>query len=153
VRRSTLSNSSERARLKLFLDANVLVSGVLFDGPERRLLAAAESRSYEAVTSADVLAEVERAIVTKLRRPPELLAGVLDGVGLEVCVAASDEAVRKAARSLRDPKDAAVLAAAWAAGADALVTGDKDFLEAEHDLRLRVLRTSEALDLLREGRR
>ena len=135
-------------RLRLFVDANVIVSAVLTGGPARSLLFAAEQDRLETITSGYVLAEVENAIVTKLRRPAEVLSGALARMRLVVCKEASDRAVAQAHQLVRDPKDAAVLAAAWGASVDALVTGDKDLLEATADLRIRVLRTTEALALL-----
>ena len=43
----------------------------------------------------------------------------------------------------RDPKDAPFLAAALAAGADLLVTGDKDLLEAKNIVATRIVTVAE----------
>ena len=137
--------------LRLFLDSNILVSAAAYAGRERALLAHTEAGHVVAITTQHVLAEAVRVLTAKFGFSRERVDRFLTSVPFEVCRPPALRLIRQALALLRDPDDAPILAAAWEAGADALVTGDKDFLEAETDLRLRVLRTAEALELLGEG--
>ena len=145
-----MSAGGPQGRLRLFLDANVLVSGLLFRGPERELLLAATRGACEAVTSEYVLAQVRRVLVRKFGLPGEEVEQVLGAVGMSVCREPSLARLRRAEALLRDPEDAPVLAATWAAKADGLVTGDRDFWAAAPTLEVRLLKTREALALLTE---
>jgi putative PIN family toxin of toxin-antitoxin system len=82
---------------------------------------------HELVIGEIVLEVVERALTKKLRVPPEFVTGALAPL--------RDRHVQPTARApkdspVRDLDDARILATALAAGADVLVTGDRDFLDA-----------------------
>jgi putative PIN family toxin of toxin-antitoxin system len=130
--------------VRLFLDANILISGLLFEGPEHRVLALADERRFVAVVTDHVLWEVRRLLVERFGLSASDAADAVGALCLDVAPDPDDGTVAEAERLLRDPEDAPVLAAAWEAGADALVTGDKDLHAAQQD-RVRVVRTAEAL--------
>lgn len=134
---------------RFFLDANVLISGLLFRGPERELLLAAEAGLFQALTSDYVLREVERVLRDKFRLPAEAVEEALETLPVQRTPDPADGIVAEAEAVLRDPADAPVLAAAWEAGVKALVTGDQDLLTVEES-RLQVLTAPAALDLLTE---
>jgi uncharacterized protein len=145
------SESGESRRLRLFIDANVLVSAAMFTGPEHRLLAeTSRSSTCVAVVSEYALREVRRVLQDKFGLVAEAVEDALATMALAECAEPALQAIEAAGRLLRDPRDAPILAAAWEAGVDALVTGDRDFLEAQADLRIRVLRTADALALLQQ---
>ncbi len=116
--------------MKLVVDTNVLVSAVLRGGlPERVLMAIIARDDWHWLVTADLLAEYERVV-----RRPRL------GIPLET----QEEWLRLVRqdciqldlrlRSIefpRDRKDVKVLQAAVAAEADYVITGDKDFAEAQ----------------------
>lgn len=82
---------------------------------------------HELVTSEIVLEEVERVLSGKLRAPPAVVDDVLSLLR-EHPVHPVPGTIP--ATPLRDRDDARVIASALAAGAEVLVTGDKDFLDA-----------------------
>ena len=85
---------------------------------------------HELVLGEIVLAEVERGLRKKLRLPDDIVAqdlAVLRPYPVQPTAPPPQES------PISDPDDARILATALAAGADVLVTGDKDLLDVrEH---------------------
>ncbi|MGI8974906.1 MAG: putative toxin-antitoxin system toxin component, PIN family, partial [Gaiella sp.] len=118
-----------RLALRVVVDTNVWVSGLIVpQGASGRVLRAMRERRFELVVSwqlaeelADVLRRPRIARYEISRRDVEdvlrLLAPGLPTADIDV--------------PIRDPDDTPVVAAALAGAADAIVTGDKDFLEDE----------------------
>ena len=103
--------------MRAVLDTNVVASALLWGGTPERLIEAAGEGALELFTSEALLAELAETVE----------------------VAPVEEA------ALRDPDDAAVLACAVAARADAIVSGDDD-LHALGDYRgIPVLSPAQAL--------
>lgn len=115
--------------MRILLDTNVIISAVMFRGLPRRLLDAALKGEIRLVSSFALLHELEEVLMERfgfsariasaVRAEVESVADVVDPVDIpKVC---------------RDPDDDQVLAAAVDAGAEAIVSGDKDLLAlAEH---------------------
>jgi len=132
--------------VRVFLDTNVLASAVAARGICADVLQVALSE-HELVVGESVLAELHRVLQDKfrvtvdladetdafLRREAQVIA---EGARLEITV--------------RDADDLAVLAEAVAGGVDVLVTGDRDLLELESPMALRILSPRGFWDLLRE---
>lgn len=120
--------------MRLVLDTNVLVSGLLFrGGPPERLLGNWRMGAFELVTSEYVLEELSGAwkrLASRHRQSPADLNDFLDLVRLRCDVAPVDAAALALAQAsgLRDPDNAPILAMLIGAKADFLVTGDKDLL-------------------------
>ncbi len=134
--------------LRLFLDTNVIVSGLLFHGPEAELLLEAERGSYTAVLSVEVIAEARRVLRDKFRLPEREVDEAVQALTHELAPAPPREAVAAALRLLRDPADAPILASALHAAVSALVTGDRDLLDVAEPAAIAVMRAPEALALL-----
>lgn len=113
--------------MKVVLDSNVLVSAFTTRGlcaDVMRLVLA----EHELLTLSPIVREVTRVLTRKLRVPSgtvEEIAGFLNGY------VTTAPARPRAHIKLRDPDDAIILEAAIAVGADVLVTGDRDFLDAQ----------------------
>jgi putative PIN family toxin of toxin-antitoxin system len=114
--------------VRLVLDTNVVVSALLWGGAPERLIDLAGEGTIELVTSAALLAEL-----AELLNRPKLAAKLAhDGQSAEEIVARYREVAEPIEAPdieevrLRDPDDAAVLACAIAAHAEAIVSGDKD---------------------------
>ena len=116
------------------LDTNVLVSGLAFPGgPPGRLVTAWRAGAFDLAASDFLLAELARILPALSARSgftPTDVRDVLDLLRAMASVVELDpETLTKAqAAGLRDPDDAPVLATLMAAGADFLVSGDKDLL-------------------------
>jgi putative PIN family toxin of toxin-antitoxin system len=118
----------------VFLDTNVLVAAFATRGlcaDVFRLTLAA----HEMVVSEQVMTELERTLREKIGLPERELRSVLSLVREEATLAREAEATV----SVRDPSDTPILAAALASGADVLVTGDRDLLELEQPVRIRIV--------------
>jgi putative PIN family toxin of toxin-antitoxin system len=118
----------------VFLDTNVLVAAFATRGlcaDVMRLTLAA----HEMIVSESVLAELERALRDKLGLPDRELRSVLSLVREQASLARE----AKLTVDVRDPTDIPILAAALASGADVLVTGDRDLLELEQPVRIRIV--------------
>lgn len=115
------------------LDTNVLLSAILVPGACRELLRG-QALAHEWFTSPALLAELAEKLADKLGLIPEhtplylvyqrrvrLVAPV--SLPVPVC---------------RDPDDDLVLATALAAGADCIITGDRDLLVLEKHAAVRI---------------
>lgn len=117
---------------RIVCDTNVLVSGLLWSGKPRRILADVEQEKISAFTSRELLEELDRvlryptlasilsrAVVTRrdilrwvVRHATIVMPKPLDGIVISA-----------------DPSDDRVLACAVSASADAIVSGDRHLLE------------------------
>lgn len=110
--------------MRLFLDANVIFTAAHNPvGRSAGIVELAHSGRCRAATSPHAAAEARRNLALKY---PDALARLDSLMGqIEVVPEAASIDVAWAAEQGLPPKDAPVLAAAVACGADALVTGDR----------------------------
>ena len=115
--------------MKVIIDTNVLVSAALKDrDPEAVILFVVEQPDFEWVVSPEILVEYKEVLSRpKLRLPEEVRQQWFDLLDRLTTVVA----VNLAVDFPRDQNDAKFLACALTAGADYLVTGDRDFSEAQ----------------------
>jgi len=108
---------------RFFLDANVLFSAAWQDGKARALFPLAKKTGAALQSSPHAINEARKNLEAKrpetLRRFSELLAQI------EVVPEPPPALVSEALKLGLPLKDAPILAAAWQAGAHALVTGDR----------------------------
>jgi uncharacterized protein len=112
--------------MKIVCDANVLISGVLFDGPPRRILSLAARGSLENVTSPALLREAEDVLLRpKFKLAPSQVFGILALFrdALEIV-----EPTIRVSAVADDPDDNIVLEAASTASASAIISGDHHLL-------------------------
>jgi len=132
------------------VDANTIVSGLLFEGNESDVLELGALGAVDLVTTAYVFAEVDQV----LRRAEFGLEDheVLDLVryaheAIAVLPDPPEGQVRSYEGRIRDKKDAPVWAGMVATGAQYLVTGDKDPLGTVRE----AIRTKALLDKILAG--
>jgi putative PIN family toxin of toxin-antitoxin system len=114
---------------KVFLDTNVLVSGMVFAGNERKLLEGIIDGRLEWVLSADVIGETNEVLRKKFPKQVVLFPLFLRIVNhREISRRAYQGHVKKYVQLIDDRTDAPILAAAVMSKADYLVTGDKRLL-------------------------
>lgn len=139
--------------MRALLDTNILVSGLFFQGPERRLLVLALRGRFTPILAQDSVEEIQRVVLRKFQRDPRLPRAMT----LLAAILAKTEVVpreRYAARVkealglVRDAKDAPILAAALAAQVEALISGDRDLHELRAPVPFPVWRTRAILERL-----
>ena len=116
--------------MKIVLDTNVLLSGLFFGGQPLRIVEACLNGRVRFVISAEIWAEYEQAATELAKdRPLPALPKLLLQLAAEAFMI---EAAPLQKPICRDPDDDKFIACALAAGADCIVSGDKDL----HAVRL-----------------
>ncbi|MGC3984484.1 MAG: putative toxin-antitoxin system toxin component, PIN family [Pseudorhodoferax sp.] len=137
--------------MRLVLDTNTALSGLLWGGTPGRLIDAADARTIALFTSAALLAELH-GVLSRPKFARQLTQRALTVDVLLQGYAALAAMVQPAAIAptiLRDPADDAVLAAALGAQADAIVSGDAHLLDLKHFHGIGIMTASEALMQIR----
>lgn len=139
--------------IKIFLDSNVILSGLLSDkGPPRVILdlLCLDMPFLKGITGEYNLLEIERNIKKRLPAILDIYQSYLPKLRLEIVPLPTPEALKPYFNRIAD-KDAPVLASAVISGADYLVTGDKkdfDPLRDDKSLSLKVVSPSELIQLI-----
>ena len=139
--------------IKIFLDSNVILSGLLSDKGAPRVildLLCLDLPLLKGATGEYNLLEIERNIRKRLPAILDIYQSYLPKLRLEIVPLPPPEALKPYFGRITD-KDAPVLASAVISGADYLVTGDKkDFDKFRDDasLPLKVVSPSELVILL-----
>ncbi|MDP2046783.1 MAG: putative toxin-antitoxin system toxin component, PIN family, partial [Deltaproteobacteria bacterium] len=119
--------------MRVLLDTNIIVSAVTTRGlcadVFRAVLAA-----HELVICAQVLQEVQRILSMKFGVPEPLVAEYLELIGQDAIVAEPEDLPDL---PIQDRDDVAIVAAAIAAGAQVLVTGDHELQSLKNIGQLR----------------
>jgi len=118
-------------RVKVFLDTRALFAGIWSsEGGGRMVLKLGEAGAVRLLVSPQVLGELEGALRRKAPQAMGALALILDRSRVEMTDPPPKEAVRDALTLIDHLGDARILAAGIVAGADYLITFDKQhFLE------------------------
>ena len=117
--------------MRVVLDTNILMSGLMYPASTPgRIIAAWSEAQFDVVSSHEQLAEIGRVLgYPKIRRILQWDDQRIEHFikQLYVRVEVADPATAEV-EALRDPDDAPILGALVAAGADFIVTGDRDLL-------------------------
>ncbi len=113
--------------MKIVLDTNVLLSGIFGRGLCESLLdAVLGSEKWTVVLSEHILREFADHAADKFGAPPDEIRQTVAFLRTQVQLV---EPLPLPPNSCRDADDLPVLGTALAAGADCLITGDKDLLD------------------------
>ena len=119
--------------MRILIDTNILISAALFPkSVPARAFFKAVTPPYHAVVCDYTLDELRRVFNTKFPHKIQDYERFLSimAVAVEIVSTPPDDASEKIGSQIRDIKDHPILRAAIAAKANALITGDRDFLES-----------------------
>ncbi len=132
--------------MRVVLDTNVHISALFWGGGPRRVVDLAAAGHCQAVTSPELLAELEAVLAEDFEVPHDKLDLVLRDVLSFAEVVAPLEEPEVA---VRDQADVKVVACALAGSADYIVTGDQDLLSLGSAEGIRILGVRDFLALRR----
>ena len=133
--------------MRLVLDTNTALSGLLWSGTPGRLIDVAQAQRIELASSAALLAELQGVLsrekfAKQLARRGLTVADVFDGYAALVTIVTPAVI---APTITRDPADDQVLAAALAAQADLIVSGDAHLLDLKGFLGIEIVAAAAAV--------
>ena len=139
--------------MKIFIDTNILISGIFFTGNESRLLSLP---NIELVTSETALKELKEVVLRKflaLKVESKRIAfQEIERATTDIRIIKETESVRylkEAANLVKGENDQKILAAVFFATPDFFITGDKHFHTPEIKNRIKVRNTKEVLKELK----
>jgi uncharacterized protein len=139
--------------MRVVLDTNTVISGLLWPGNPRRILDLARSGEITLCVSQALLVE----LLDVLSRPKFVARLALIGVTPTEVVdgyatlAEAIEVIMVEALIVTDPDDDEVLACALAANASYVVSGDRHLLDVDSHEYIRIMSAAQFLGLLTEG--
>ena len=134
--------------MKIFFDTNVLASALATRGLCADLFRLVVTE-HQLVTGEFNLSELRRGLLERFRATPAAARDAELALRPSTIVPVPK---RTLPIELRDPDDAWVLASAVAAGADVLVSGDKDLLAKARRAPIRIVDPRQLWNLLRPSR-
>lgn len=129
--------------MRAVIDTNVLLSALFWGRGPRRVVDLAVAGGFQAVTSVEILAELEEVLAEDFGVAQEQLDLVLRDV---LSYAEVVEPQAGTAIPLRDPGDVRVVACAIGGRADFIITGDRELLRLEKVNGVRVVSVRGFLD-------
>jgi len=133
--------------VRLVLDTNAAISGLLWGGTSGQLITAAEAGRIDIASSMPLLSELQGVLVRakfaqQLIKRGLVVSDVFDGYAALVTMTVPASIAPTIAR---DPTDDRVLACALAAGADLIVSGDAHLLDLKRFHGIDIVTPVEAL--------
>ena len=127
------------------LDTNILVSALLYNGNERRVLEAAIRGDYKLILSLPILDEVE-GVLRRLGVDETMIEGYLLRL-MEISEIVAPKKIEET--PLRDRDDIKILECAVSGSSNYIVTGDQDLLTLIEYRGIKILRSIEFLNLIK----
>ncbi len=134
--------------MKIFFDANVLISALVYDGNELEVISKAKNKEYEILISEHIVEEILRVMLEKFPEHSKLFTEFVELAGFEVIQ--KEEYLDNINRyeMVRDKHDRHVLACANITRCDYLITGDKDLLVLEKSNNIEILNAKDFIGIL-----
>jgi putative PIN family toxin of toxin-antitoxin system len=124
-----IGSSPTRVPLRLVLDTNIVIAGLLWNGPPRHLLDLAIDEAVALYSSPVLLDELAHSLRYRKFAPRiERFATTVETLVARYAALVAVVAPSTVPRVVRDADDDHVIAAALAARADCIVTGDNGLL-------------------------
>ena len=134
--------------MRVVADTNVIISGLVFDGPERRVLKAADQRDFDLLVSEFILRETELAIARKFGWPRSRIENAIEQLRTIGTIVHPPRSLSVVAG---DHPDNRILECAVFAEADYLVTGDRrHLLPLDEYEGVKIVRAPTLLSILQE---
>ena len=137
-------------RYRIFLDTNILISGIFFEGNESKIL---DMPEVDLITCEDVVYELKNVTKKKLKyleqRNLEIALVEVDRALSDIDILPREKYLEKfleAEDLIAHEKDIPILAAALYANADYLLTGDSHFFTDKVKSEIKVRKAREFLD-------
>lgn len=139
--------------MKVVVDTNVVISGLLWFGVPHEVLDAAKAKKFEIICTEALVDELHNVLSrSKFDKPlakralnrDELVKQFLAYTSMVEPAPVPEDAVR-------DPKDVKVLACALGGQASYLVTGDDDLLVLKTYEEIKIVTPAELLNILQES--
>lgn len=135
--------------MKYLLDTNILISGLLFNGNERKILQIGRKKEIQLLASNYILQEFQDVLLKKFNFKQtdfELaISYILESLNEVINLQAED--FKKFESQNRDKKDIHIIVASKKSKST-IVTGDEDFFEKEMDVK--VVRCRDVLNTINE---
>lgn len=138
--------------MRIVIDTNTVVSGLLWEGTPARLLDLANDNEIDLFTSAALLKELRNVLLrAKFARRIERAQTSVEELLLAYQAVAHCVSTTTVPRIVpTDPDDDQVIACALAAHADLIVSGDSDLLDLKQHQDIRIVTTKQAVDLIQK---
>lgn len=140
--------------MRVVLDVNIWISGLLWRGNPKQILDLAQNGEITIISSEAILSELEDVLNRARLQPRMQLLGITVEDLMEVTHQLSENCtpISVDVPQLRDPDDAVILGTAVTARVEAVVTGDLDLLVLEKFEDIPILTPADFLDkFLRMG--
>lgn len=118
-------------RYRLFLDTNILISGIFFEGNESKIL---DMTEIDLITCEDVVEELKKVIIKKLKylgeRSLEIALAEMERALSDIEIIPRSKYLKKlkiAGQLMTHKKDVPILAAVLASYPDYFLSGDSHF--------------------------
>ena len=135
--------------MKVFVDANTLISGIVFKGPEHEVLKLVIKNMAELITSEDVIGEVFEVVKRKFPEKTATLAEFLKLSGIKLILQKDYSGIIEE-QEVRDYEDKHVLAAAIESKCKFIVTGDKDLKILGKYKNIQIITSRKLLEISQE---
>lgn len=130
--------------MRVVLDTNVLISGLVFGGRPEMVLQMASIRVFSLIVSAEILAELEGVLIEKFGWRQARVTVSIHGIRQT-----SELVVPKLrVTDCEDPDDNRILEAALEGAANVIVSGDKHLLRMKMYRGIEILTIGEFLSLM-----